>query len=197
MGKKTPKDGLISRTNQMEALASPVRHQLHLAMEMLGPCSVRELASRLGREPATLYYHVNMMERVGILTKCGVRTQTQREEAIYSLAGKQVRVDMTQRSERFVRAVARGCGALLRYAERAFIAALRKDATIKTGKASEMRVRQASVRLTRKSLIEINARLDELQTFINESDSPDTDTAYIITLCVAPDAGGDWARSAM
>ena len=188
---KWPKECVISTPAQMEALVSPVRHQMHLVMEMLGPCSIRELATRMGREPATLYYHVNMLERVGILTRCGLRGQGQHEEVIYSLAGKRVRIDMTQRSPRFVKALAGGCGALLRYAERTFIAALRKDATVKTGKASEMRIRQASVRLTRESLIELNVKLEELQAFINESDSTDAESAYAITVCMAPVPGGD------
>ncbi len=73
--------------------------------------------------------------------------------AIYRLAAKRFRVDMKQRSPQFLQALARGFGALLRYAERTLVAALKKDATINTGKARELRIRQVSVRLVpRKAL---------------------------------------------
>ena len=191
MSKKTQKRYWISSARQIKALTSPVRHQMHLVMEMLGPCSVRELASRMGREPATLYYHVKLLERVGIITKSGTRGAGRNEEIIYALAQEHVRVDMNQRSPKFVKALASGCGALLRYAERTFVAALRRDATIRVGAASELRIRQASVRLSKKSLIELNARLDELQDFIDASNSPSVESTYAITLCVAPVTSGD------
>ncbi len=182
---------LVSTVAQMEALASPIRHQVHLAMEMLGPCSVNELAERMGRVPETLYYHVRRLEKVGILVKVGTRDAGTREEAIYQLKAKRLRVDPRQASPRFIKAMAKGCGALLRYAERTFVAALRKDATIRTGKASELRIRQVSVRLTQKSLIEVNARLDELQAVIDEADSSEETTMYAFTVCVAPIPSGE------
>ncbi len=185
------KDRWISTVAQMKALVSPVRYQMHLAMEMLGPCSVRELATRMGREPTALYYHIEILNQAGILTRYGMRRAGPREEATYELATKRVHVDMNQRSPRFIEAVASGCGSLLRYTERTFLAALRNDATIKTGKASELRISQVSVRLTKESLIELNARLDELQAFINEADSFDAETVCAITVCVAPVASGD------
>lgn len=191
MSRNSKKNGWISTVAQMKALASPVRHQIHLAMEMLGACSIRELASRMGREPATLYYHVNMLERAGIVIRSGVRGVGRQEEAIYELAEKQVRVDMTQRSPQFKNAMARGCGALLRYAERTFIAALKNEATIKTGKATELRIAQVNVRLTKKTLLEINRRLDEVQAYIDEADSSNAKTMYAITICVAPVASGE------
>ena len=73
MSRNKQKDGWISTVAQMKAIASPVRHQIHLAMAMLGPCSIRELASRMGREPATLYYHINMLERADVVIQSGVR----------------------------------------------------------------------------------------------------------------------------
>lgn len=186
MSKKTQKGCWISTARQMTTLASPVRHQMHLVMEMLGPCSIRELATRMGREPATLYYHVKLMERAGLLTRDGMRGKGRNEEAVYTLVQDRVRVDMTQRAPQFVKAVASGCGALLRWAERTFVAALKKDATVKTGACSEIRIRQSSVRLTKKSLIELNARLDAMEHFLDESESPGGTSTYVITVCLAP-----------
>ncbi len=87
--------------------------------------------------------------------------------------------------------MAKGCSALLRYAERTFVAALRNKATIKKGRAREVHIRQAIGRLSRNSLIEINTRLDALQDFVNRADSHDARTTYVITICLAPVVGGN------
>ena len=155
-------------------------------MEMLGPCSIRELALRMGREPATLYYHINMLTRAGILIRSAVRGEGRREQAIYELAYKSVRVDIHQNSLQFKKALVRGVSGLLRYAERTFVAALRKDTTIKTGKATELRISQVNVRLTKERLREVNRRLDEVQAYIEGSDSSHADSMYAVTICVAP-----------
>ena len=97
---------------------------------------------------------------------------------------------MNQRSPQFQEALVRGCSGLLRYAERSLVAAIRNKATIKIGKASELRIRQLSVRLTKKKLLELNRRLDDLQAYIVEADSSNVESTYAITICVAPVGSG-------
>ncbi len=185
MSRKPNANGWISTVEQMKAIASPVRHQIHLALEMLGPCSIRDLASRMSRQPATLYYHVNMMERAGVLVRYGVRDTGRHAETIYMLAEKRIRLDMTQRTPRFLDAVTRGFASLLRYAERTLATALKSETTTKTGKASELRIRQVNVRLTRNKLVELNRRLDDLQSYIDDADSPSAKSTYAITICLS------------
>ena len=136
---------LVSTVRQMEALTSPVRHQIHLVMEMLGACSVNELAERMGRVPETLYYHVRRLEQVGILEQVGSRVVSSREEAIYQLKAKRLKIDPNQSSPRFLKAMAKGCGSLLRFAQRAFERALdRKPTSRPYGRGGQVRFRGRS-----------------------------------------------------
>ena len=177
---------LVSTVEQMEALASPVRHQIHLAMEMLGACSVNELAERMGRVPETLYYHVRRLEKVGILKQVGRRAGGGREEAIYELGAKRVRVDPKQTSPRFLKAMAKGCGSLLRFAQKSFERALEARAERRFVPKRSLRIEQVAVRLSVRNLAELNKRLDSLQEFLAVTDEPDGKQMYVITLATAP-----------
>jgi predicted ArsR family transcriptional regulator len=71
-------------TEQREALTSPLR------LEILGqfmeptPLSVRDLAERMGRTPHSIYYHVHLLARVGLLREVGPRSGgAGRSEALY------------------------------------------------------------------------------------------------------------------
>ncbi len=177
---------LVSTVGQMEALASPVRHQIHLAMEMLGACTVNELAERMGRVPETLYYHVRRLEKVGILEQVSSRAGAGREEAIYQLKAKRLRVDPSQSSPRFLEAMAKGCGSLLRFAQRSFERALEAKADRRVGPKRVLRIEQATVRLSAGNLAELNKRLDSLCSFLNDADEPSEQKMYVITLATAP-----------
>lgn len=177
---------LVSTVGQMEALASPVRHQIHLAMEMLGECSVNELAERMGRVPETLYYHIRRLKKVGIVEQVGRRAGAGREEAIYQLNAKRLRVDPSQTSPRFLRAMAKGCGSLLRFAQRSFDRALEAGADRRASPKRSLRIDQATVRLSAGNLAELNKRLNSVQSFLDDADEPSEQKMYVITLATAP-----------
>lgn len=177
---------LVSTVEQMEALGSPVRHHIHLAMEMLGACSVNELAQRMGRVPETLYYHVRRLENVGILEQTGSRAGRGPGEAIYQLKGKRLRVDPSQSSPRFLKAMAKGCGSLLRFAQRSFERALEARAERRIAPKRTLRIEQVTVRLSAENLASLNARLDSLQDFLAEADDSCERQMYVVTLSTAP-----------
>ena len=177
---------MISTVDQMETLASPVRHQIHLAMEMLGPCSVNQLAERMGRVPETLYYHVRRLEKVGIIKQVGSHTVGARDEAIFQLQSKRLRVDPSQTSPRFLRAMAKGCGSLLRFAHRSFEQALDRKAERRVILKRSLRIEQVAVRLSMQNLAELNKRLDSVQEFLSDADQAGGKQMYVVTISTAP-----------
>ena len=177
---------VVSIVAQMEALGSPVRHQIHLTMEMLGSCSVNELAERMGRVPETLYYHVRRLEKVGILEQVGKRVGSRRDEAIFQLKAKRLRIDPSQTSPRFLKALAKGCGSLLRFAQRAFEWALKAGVDRRVGPKRRLRIEQVTVRLSDRNLARLNERLDSVQGFLADADEPGEQRMYVITLATAP-----------
>ena len=77
----------IRRTEQIEALASPVRQEIVDALQVSGACPIAEVAAQLGRAPDSLYYHVRHLERVGLVVRRGVRRNGQRDEALFGVPG--------------------------------------------------------------------------------------------------------------
>lgn len=75
---------------QLEALTSPARIEIVVCLESTGPATVRELAERLGRKPSSLYYHVELLERVGLVTSRETRRPDGRAEAVYQLIADRV-----------------------------------------------------------------------------------------------------------
>ena len=155
-------------------------------MEMLGACTVNELARRMGRVPETLYYHVRRLEKVGIVEQTGIRLDGVRDEAIFQLKGKRLRVDPRQTSPRFLRAMAKGCGSLLRFAQRSFVAALEAKAERRVMAKRSLRIEQATVRLSPRDLAEMNRRLDSLQDFLADADGANGQQMYLITIATTP-----------
>ena len=153
---------------------------------MLGACSVNELAERMGRVPETLYYHLRRLKKVGIVEQVGRRVGTGREEAIYQLKAKRLQVDPSQSSPRFLKAMAKGCGSLLRFAQRSFERALEARADRGTSPKRSLRIEQTTVRLSAGNLAELNKRLDSLSSFLNDADEPSEQKMYVITLATAP-----------
>ena len=107
---------------QREALTSPLR------LEILGqftgpkPLSVRDLAERMGRTPHSIYYHVHLMARIGLLREVGRREGGSRSEALYQPARDEVALDAADPGAG--RAIRRTMAAAFRMAERDLEAAL-------------------------------------------------------------------------
>ncbi len=70
------------------ALSSPARQELLSALGLHGPCSVRELATQLGRRPTALYYHLKILEKLGaIVAESGTGD---RSEVVWRVAADRV-----------------------------------------------------------------------------------------------------------
>ena len=71
---------------QVQALSSPTRHNIHQIVHNQGEVSVREIGELLGRQPAALYRHIDLLVDVGVLKEVGSRTTTKRDAKLYSTA---------------------------------------------------------------------------------------------------------------
>jgi hypothetical protein len=107
---------------QRDALTSPLR------LEILGqftgptPLSVRDLAERMGRTPHSIYYHVHLMARIGLLREVGRREAGGRGEALYRPVRDTVTLDAADPGAGL--AIQRTMAAAFRMAERDLEAAL-------------------------------------------------------------------------
>src|SRR3569623_704795 len=72
----------IMAPEQVEALASPVRHDICDRLAALGPLSVRDLSRALGRKPTSIYHHLEMMIAVGLVRSSEVQTSRGRPKIL-------------------------------------------------------------------------------------------------------------------
>ena len=74
---------IIREKRQMRALAASTRQEIVDVLPRLGTVSVAELAAALGRPADSLYYHLRMLTRVGLVLSTGNRTVNGRTEALF------------------------------------------------------------------------------------------------------------------
>src|SRR5215216_2961617 len=83
---------VIREPKQLAALRSPVRQEI---VDALAPTRIRtvaELASMLGRSTHSLYHHVRVLERVGLILNMGIERRNRRDEALYATPGRLLRI---------------------------------------------------------------------------------------------------------
>lgn len=82
--KRPSDDQTIDCPDQIRALCSPMRHEIHQVVLSQGQASVREIAEQMGRKPVSLYRHIDQLVEVGLLTDIGTKSTTRRDAKIYS-----------------------------------------------------------------------------------------------------------------
>ena len=103
---------------QMEALTSPARIEIVVSLESSGPATVRDLAKRLGRKPSSLYYHVELLERVGLLTSVETRRPDGRAEARFELIADRIALQIEGSNPGMLQHATQATSATLRLASR-------------------------------------------------------------------------------
>lgn len=184
-----PRKPTITKPQQVEALSSPVRHQIHLALELLGPSSVLELARHMGKQPEALYYHLRKLQKVGVVEETGQQMRGGRSETIFGLRGGEVVLDRNASARAFRTSMAKGCRALLRYAERSFTRAIVSKAGRELRRRGSLRVEQSEVRLSSAELRELNRRLDEINDFVRTCSKTSRGKIHTLTFCLSSKSG--------
>jgi DNA-binding transcriptional ArsR family regulator len=74
---------IIRSKRQMRALAASTRQEIVDVLPRMGTVSVAELASALGRPADSLYYHLRILKRVGLVLSAGTRRLNGRLESLF------------------------------------------------------------------------------------------------------------------
>ena len=176
--KKTRK---MRRLDELRALRSPLRQDIVLVLESVGPSSVAEIAERLGRSTHSLYYHVRQLERAGLVRTHEVRSTGRRDETVYALVSKGLVIDQRQRSQPFLEALGEMYSAALRRAERGLMRTLEEDLLRPPEEPRRSGVVTVNARLTPRGQKLLKQRLLELAETIEAEDDPRGE-ATIVTI---------------
>src|SRR5262245_60801030 len=109
---------VVRKPEQLAALRSPVRQEIIFGLAPARIRTVAELASVLGRSPHSLYHHVRVLERVGLIFNMGIERLNRRDEALYATAGRRLRIHRDPGSPAFQRNMRGLVAGMLRLTER-------------------------------------------------------------------------------
>jgi len=192
MAKKTRKKTSKKRStagaklDQHKVVASPVRREIWSYLRSQGPHTVSEIARGLGRSQTSLYAHVKMLDRSGVIKPTGSKRSGKRHATIYSSGVAESKLAYDKKNKLSVKGWARYATALLRRANREMAEHLAGgDAGVK-GKNRDASLLGSRTRLTKKQLSEINSHIDAIEKIVAKSDSSDSSDIYSVNIAVYP-----------
>ena len=154
----------IEQLPQIRALASPVRQNLVDAVVAEGPCTIAELAERVGRPADALYHHVRRLVATGLLIQEdeSVRRAAGRPAVRLTVPGRPMMIAYDQRAPRNVAASTDVVATMLRSARRGFARALAKPGARTWGPRRNLWGARAQGWLTAREIETANALLTKL-----------------------------------
>lgn len=173
------------------ALSSPLRMELVGLYTDAAPLSIADMARRTGRPATSLYHHVHVLERAGILENAGTRPKGKRFETLYRLADKRLELDPDDADPRSAEQLLRALSAAFRMTERDFSAAMETGQAVPEGDQRNIVGLRIHMRTGPEGLAELNRRLDSILDWLvanAETDEPaGADDQFIsLTLALAP-----------
>jgi hypothetical protein len=173
---------------QREALTSPLRLEILDQFAGPTPLSVRDLAERMGRTPHSIYYHVHLLARVGLLRELGARTGVAgRSETLYQPARDTVAIDSNDPGAG--PAIRRTMAAAFRMAERDLDSALetagRRPPADPPGLATRLHFR-APPRVLKEVRRHLEAAIEIVQRDARRGVGRRTGSMYSLTLALLP-----------
>ncbi len=166
--KKTPSKpprALVLSAAQLECLSSPARVQLFEALQHLDGASAAELAAELGRSVHSLYYHLKGLQAVELIRVRELRRVAKRDEAIYEVSSKRLRLDRTQSDQAYNNGLIKTVRAMLRKAE-----AEHRSAREACSPSELFSVLRLQANLSSADFLELRKRVESLGRWIRKRD---------------------------
>ncbi len=177
---------LIRRADQQAALTSPLRLEIMEHFLVAGPAAVDEVAARMGRAPDSLYYHVRMLLKVGLLRPRGSRKSGKRDKKLYAVVAP--RIELPCRSDSATETTMKTVASAFRMAEREMRASLESGRFEEHGRYRDFFAARVRSDLSRAALAEVNRHLKAIEdTFSGElRTAPANGTSCSLTVALLP-----------
>ena len=180
---------VVHRPEQLEALSSPARREIVDTVQLIGPCSIVEVAEVLGKPADSLYYHVRKLARVGLLVQVAIRRGQRREEAVYDVPGRPMRLRLDPKDPLAASILSSSAAATLRLAERNFRSAVEEGRGCVEGRLRDLMCLRVRRPLSDRELEEVNAHIDAIVNILNkpvDDASLSGEAVHAVTIAVMP-----------
>jgi hypothetical protein len=161
----------IEDAAQIRALESPMRQELVDALTTLGPSSISDLATHLGRNADSLYFHIRKLVKVKLVVVVEQKKVGRHEFAIYAVPGRTARLVYRPAVLRSIRKVVAGA---VRLSVREFQRAILVPGEVTQGPGRALWGGRVKGWLSEPSLQEVNRHLEAIHQLLNrEGPGPD------------------------
>ncbi len=175
---------VVSRLDQMTAITSPARQEILDVLARMGAASLAEIAAVLGRPADALYYHVRVLERVGLILPAGTRAGARRSERLVRAAAGEFALRYASPTPGQARAVTRIVASMLRLGARDFRRALAGPGNRVEGPVRDLWALRTTGWLTGDQVAAVNAGMQALAHRF--SGPPRRGRLYGITILLTP-----------
>jgi hypothetical protein len=175
---------VITDLAQIRGLASPIRQEIVDAVTAMGPVSVATLARSLGRAPNALYFHIQKLERLGLLVRCeetaiGTPPQSRsratraatgrgRPSTSYDVPGRPMMLAYQPGQSRTRAPMGKLVRSMLSSAGRSFVRAYRPDVAVVDGPDRNLWASRSKRMLSPRELRQVNTHLRALVAILNQ-----------------------------
>lgn len=174
---------VIRSPAQVRALASPARQEIIDALVAAGPCSIAELAAHTGRASDSLYHHIRILKKTGLILERDPRKTGRHIAAIYDLPARPVFIRYADAQPK---ALASVIASAQRLGLRDFRRALGKPDTVGDGPARNLWAGRVKGWAGPEELAEVNALLRRLYQLIHSGAPGPGRTPLALSFILAP-----------
>ena len=173
---------------QLRALGTVVRQEIVDAVRHLPAFSVSDVAREMGRPADSLYFHMRILERAGLIVAQGERVTHGRPETVYATRapGAQIRLDYDSGDPRADKAALKAVRALLKAAVQDFDAGRASDRAVMEGPERNLWAGRNTAWLEPKDLREVNQLLARLSEIFGQPRRPGSGQLCVLSYNLAP-----------
>lgn len=176
------------------ALASPLRLEVVGLFSSGEELSISDMAHMMGRPSTSLYHHVGILEKAGVLRVSGERPKGKRHEKLYAPSSERVELELEQNDEEARDQLAKVLRAAFRSATKDFETVLRTEELCTEGPERNLIAYRLHLRCGNDFLIRLNKQLDALASLLTEQTTaprePSPDDKFLsLTLAMLPIPG--------
>jgi len=154
---------VIKSPSQLAALASAARQEIVDVLSRMGTVTVAELAAALGRPADSLYYHLRVLVRAGLVVPIASGRPHGRREARFRTVAPELHLQYSTADRKRVRSTSAIVSSMLRLGMRDFRRSLAGGATQLSGPGRELWALRATGWLKPQDIRDVNNKVQRLR----------------------------------
>lgn len=175
----------IQRARQLRALASAARQEIVDALAEMGTAPVGAIARALGRPADSLYFHLSVLKRAGLVVEAGSQRNGKRNEALFRTVAPRLSLQYRPKNAANRSAVNAIVRSMLRLGIRDFRRAMLSGDMVVEGPSRELWAQRRTSRLSGAQVRQVNRLLKQLNHIMSNRQGQDQ-RLYGVTVLLVP-----------